>query len=48
MAYARTAKPRRGVFLVHGEPDQQEPLRETLCAEGMSVTVPSRTESAEL
>src|SRR4029079_12826039 len=38
--YARHLAGARRIFLVHGEPEQQEPLRETLRADGLSVTVP--------
>jgi metallo-beta-lactamase family protein len=40
--YALKSRPTRQTFLVHGEPDQQEPLRETLAKEGLRVTVPTR------
>jgi metallo-beta-lactamase family protein len=42
--YALAATPRRNVFLVHGEPDQQEPLRARLSEESFQVAVPSRGE----
>lgn len=40
-------KPRR-VFLVHGEPDQQVPLREELIRRGNRVDIPKRGDSVEL
>ncbi len=40
--------PSRGVFLVHGEPEQQEPLRATLTADGLRVRVPARGELVQL
>ncbi|HVJ15280.1 MAG TPA: MBL fold metallo-hydrolase, partial [Polyangiaceae bacterium] len=36
LQYAQTALPRVGVFLVHGEPDQQRPLRAALEAAGQT------------
>jgi metallo-beta-lactamase family protein len=38
----------RRVFLVHGEPDQQRPLRATLAERGVCVAVPERGDSIEL
>lgn len=43
LAYARACgKKTRQFFLVHGEPDQQEPLRAAMRAEGFSVEIPAR------
>jgi metallo-beta-lactamase family protein len=36
------------IFLVHGEPDQQEPLREELGRRGLHVEVPVRMQTVEL
>jgi len=38
--YAKARKGARNLFLIHGEPDQQEPLRETLVKDGLPVTIP--------
>jgi metallo-beta-lactamase family protein len=48
LAYARAASPRAGLFLVHGEPDQQRPLKAALEETGLSVRVPGRGEAFEL
>jgi metallo-beta-lactamase family protein len=48
IAYGDAARPRKTLFVVHGEPDQQEPLRAALEARGHRVKVPSRGESFEL
>jgi metallo-beta-lactamase family protein len=49
LAFARASgTSTRRVILVHGEPDQQNPLRETLQREGFRVDVPARGESLEL
>jgi metallo-beta-lactamase family protein len=45
--YATTAHASK-TFLVHGEPDQQEPLRASLAAAGLSVHVPERGETCEI
>jgi metallo-beta-lactamase family protein len=45
--YAATANAKT-TFLVHGEPDQQEPLRDFLAAQGRRVIIPSRGESYDL
>ncbi len=47
------AKPRRGrelrrVFLVHGEPDQQGPLRAELVSRGVDARIPGRGDLVEL
>jgi len=47
LAYVRSADPSR-IFLVHGEPDQQGPLREALMNRGCRVDIPVRGESFEL
>lgn len=39
--YALRARGARQVFLVHGEPDQQEPLRELLRKDGLEVSTPA-------
>jgi metallo-beta-lactamase family protein len=46
--YAARVRPRRGVFLIHGEPDQQGPLVETLRGRGVAVSNPAAGESASL
>ncbi len=38
--YAKGRKGARGIFLIHGEPDQQGPLAETLGHDGLPVTIP--------
>jgi metallo-beta-lactamase family protein len=38
----------RRLFLVHGEPDQQEPLRRRLIEHGRTVVVPEKGQSVEL
>jgi metallo-beta-lactamase family protein len=49
LAYAQGCGPDvRHFFLVHGEPDQQRPLRGVMEAQGMRVQVPRRGESIEL
>jgi metallo-beta-lactamase family protein len=48
LAYVNTCgKPRR-VFLVHGEPDQQVPLREELIRRGNRVDIPKRGDIVKL
>ncbi len=46
--YAHHARGARNVFLIHGEPDQQEPLQKLLTKDGMSVNIPRRGDVAEL
>jgi metallo-beta-lactamase family protein len=48
LEYAGKVKPRRGVFLIHGEPDQQGPLVDTLRGRGVEVSAPAAGESAAL
>jgi metallo-beta-lactamase family protein len=49
MNFARSCGKSPGrLFLVHGEPDQQKPLRAALTAEGFRVDVPGRGETVEL
>jgi len=48
LAYVRAAGAVRRVFLVHGEPNQQGPLRDTLEKRGYRVDVPVRGETFEL
>jgi metallo-beta-lactamase family protein len=47
-AYAHAAEGARRIFLIHGEPDQQEPLRDQLKSEGLDVQVPAAGDVAEL
>ncbi len=46
--YARHLGGARRIFLVHGEPEQQEPLRAQLTSDGVSVAVPERGETVAL
>ena len=46
--HALAIRPRRQTFLVHGEPEQQEPLRAALAADGLDVQAPSRGELVPL
>jgi metallo-beta-lactamase family protein len=46
--YAHRAAGARRFFLIHGEPEQQEPLRERLAKEGLDVVVPEPRDVAEL
>jgi metallo-beta-lactamase family protein len=46
--YALHSRSARRVFLVHGEPDQQEPLKETLTKDGLSVMIPKEGDQAPL
>jgi metallo-beta-lactamase family protein len=48
LAYVDACGDLRRVFLVHGEPSQQEPLRSTLTERGHHVCVPERGDSVEL
>ena len=48
LAYARRQRGARRLFLVHGEPEQQGPLADTLVGEGFSMWVPGRGEAAVL
>lgn len=48
LAHAEACGPLRRIFLVHGEPEQQDPLREELERLGRQVTVPKRMETVEL
>jgi metallo-beta-lactamase family protein len=47
-AYAGECRPSRGLFLVHGEPDQQGPLSRELAQDGYHVTAPRRGTRIEL
>ena len=44
----RAGKDMRRLFLVHGEPEQQNPLAENLGKEGFRVTIPAMGDEAEL
>jgi metallo-beta-lactamase family protein len=46
--YAHAATGARRIYLIHGEPEQQEPLRDRLNGEGLDVIVPSIGDVAEL
>jgi Cft2 family RNA processing exonuclease len=46
--FARACGAPRGLFLVHGEPEQQEPLRAVLRQTGLRVDVPVRGQTVEL
>lgn len=46
--YARACAPTRRLFLNHGEPKQQEPLKRRLREHGLSVHTPGRNETIEL
>jgi metallo-beta-lactamase family protein len=46
--FARACGTPRRLFLVHGEPDQQEPLRAALSQAGLRVDVPVRDQTVEL
>ncbi len=48
LEYCEAARPRKTLFLVHGEPDQQRPFRAALEARGHHVKVPARGEVCEL
>jgi len=49
LAYATACGPRtRRFFLVHGEPEQQEPLRDALTARGLQVEIPEREATFDL
>jgi metallo-beta-lactamase family protein len=48
IAYATGCGPSRQLFLVHGEPDQQQPLRETLEERNIRCHIPRRGESIDL
>jgi metallo-beta-lactamase family protein len=48
VAYARAAKGARRVFLIHGEPDQQQPLQAQLRTDGIETLIPKRGEQAAL
>jgi metallo-beta-lactamase family protein len=47
-AYARGARGARRIFLIHGEPAQQDPLIQLLKKDGLSVDNPQRGDSARL
>jgi metallo-beta-lactamase family protein len=47
-AYARGATGARRVFLIHGEPEQQDPLMQLLKKDGLSVDNPKRGDLARL
>ncbi len=47
-SYAHAAEGARGIFLIHGEPEQQDPLRDLLRSEGLKVTTPSEGDVAQL
>jgi metallo-beta-lactamase family protein len=46
--YARRAQGARRIFLVHGEPEQQEPLQASLAKMGFAVDAPAAGDSTEL
>jgi metallo-beta-lactamase family protein len=46
--YATGCGPLRELFLVHGEPDQQEPLKTVLSEQGITCRIPRRSEVIEL
>jgi metallo-beta-lactamase family protein len=46
--YAHSAEGARRIFLIHGEPEQQEPLRDLLHSEGLDVQIPAAGDVAEL
>jgi metallo-beta-lactamase family protein len=46
--YARKAEGARRVFLIHGEPEQQEPLRDQLTHDGLDVMIPAAGDVVEL
>jgi metallo-beta-lactamase family protein len=48
MAFASACGAPRRLFLVHGEPDQQEPLQGALRARGLRVEIPTRGQRVEL
>jgi metallo-beta-lactamase family protein len=48
LAYVEACGEVRRVFLIHGEPDQQEPLRATLMKRGRRVDAPERGRTVEL
>ena len=48
LAYAHAAKGARRVFLIHGEPDQQEPLQAQLRHDGIETVIPKRGDEAAL
>jgi metallo-beta-lactamase family protein len=48
LAFARACGTPRRTFLVHGEPDQQEPLAEALREGGLRVEIPVRGQTVEL
>jgi metallo-beta-lactamase family protein len=48
LAYARACGAARRFFLVHGEPEEQEPLALTLRGLGLEVELPVRGQSVEL
>lgn len=48
VAYAHAAKGARRVFLIHGEPDQQEPLQAQLRTDGIETVIPKRGDEAAL
>jgi metallo-beta-lactamase family protein len=49
MGFARACgQDTRQFFLIHGEPEQQEPLRDAMSAEGLKTSIPAPGEEAEL
>lgn len=48
LSYAEACAPSRGLFLVHGEPDQQEPLAQELTRRGLIVHRPVREQQFHL
>ncbi len=46
--YAREAKPKQGVFLVHGDEDETRALYDALTAEGAAVSMPQKEEEVVL
>jgi metallo-beta-lactamase family protein len=46
--YALATRPQRGLYLIHGELDQQEPLADYLRGKGLRVDIPKAGDTADL
>jgi metallo-beta-lactamase family protein len=48
LEYVKSCLPLKRIFLVHGDEDQSEKLRDALCAAGLNAYLPAKDEEVEL
>ena len=46
--YVVSSRPCKKIFIVHGDEDQSQKLREALCAMGVDASIPAKDEEVEL